>query len=148
MPQTRESKGHSPAKIMFQLLQCLHHLALLSDGVGTATRAFRQKSEDLTRFIRPAIPTPEITNAIKQINESWVNHISLALAQHYSDQMDFLKGSLKAWNLTPSEISLTKSKSLDWAKRHFGKRLRPEVLAKFDKVLKETLAPPNPPKPF
>ena len=141
---TNKDDGHSPVKIMFRLLQCLHHLSMLSEGgAGIASKAFRQKSEDLTNFIRPAIPTSGIKNEIKRINESWANNITLALAQHYSDQIDFLKGSLKAWNLSPFDCSLAKSKSLDWAKRHFGKRLKSEVLTKFEKLVKETLAPPK-----
>ena len=44
----------SPVKIMFQILQCLHHLVMLQDDAKTAgpRQAFFQKAKELDRSLR------------------------------------------------------------------------------------------------
>ena len=65
----------SPVKIMFQILQCLHHLVMLQDDANTAgprhSQAFFQKAKELDRFVGPAMPTPGLADKIKSINLAW-----------------------------------------------------------------------------
>ena len=141
---TDRDQGHSPVKLMFRLLQCLHHLAMLADDEGIAVKAFTRKAHELDRFIRPAIPNASIFKKIQTINEAWVGEVTLALREHYQTQIDFLSGSLKAWNLSNSDYFQTKTKALEWARRHYGRRLNSKALMEFDKLMTSLRSPPKP----
>ena len=141
---TNNDRGHSPIKLMFQLLQCLHHLQNLIDGEGLAARAFRRKADELNRFVRPAIPTPQIMTKVRNMNEAWVGELTEALRLHYQTQIDFVSGSLKAWNLSENDRSQCKSRAIDWAKRQFGRKLKPETITEFEKLFKNIFAQPKP----
>ena len=141
---TNNDRGHSPIKLMFQLLQCLHHLQNLIDGEGLAARAFRRKADELNRFVRPAIPTPQIMTKVRNMNEAWVVELTEALRLHYQTQIDFVSGSLKAWNLSENDRSQCKSRAIDWAKRQFGRKLKPETITEFEKLFKNIFAQPKP----
>ena len=90
----------SPAKLVYGLLQCLHHLSLLSDGVGAAARAFNRKARELDRFVRPALPGQKVRDAIQSVNNAWVAQTTQTLVTHYKDELDETRGGLKALNLT------------------------------------------------
>ena len=140
----------SPVKIMFQILQCLHHLVMLQDDAGPAvSSAFDQKAKELGRFVRPAMPTTDLSDKIKSINLAWAFEIRSTLLTHYRTQLDFLSGSLKAWNLSAADCAQTKLKAKDWAKRNFGRKLKPKTLSDFDNRIKQIFAPPKstPPPP-
>ena len=136
----------SPVKIMFQILQCLHHLVMLQDGGNTTgvRQAFFQKAKELDRFVRPAMPTPELADKIKSINLAWAFEIRSNLVTHYRTQLDFLSGSLKAWNLSTTDCAQSKLKAKEWAKRNFGRKLKPQTLSEFDRRIQQIFAPPKP----
>ena len=141
---TDQDQGHSPVKLMFRLLQCLHHLAMLADDEGIAVKAFTRKAHELDRFIRPAIPNASIFKKVQTINEAWVGEVTLALREHYQTQIDFLSGSLKAWNLSNSDFFQTKTKALEWARRHYGRRLNTKALTELEKLMTSLRSPPKP----
>ena len=103
----------SPVKIMFQILQCLHHLVMLQDDANTAgpRQAFFQKAKELDRFVRPAMPTRDLADKIKSINLAWAFEIRSTLVTHYRTQLDFLSGSLNAWNLSATDCAQAKLKA-------------------------------------
>ena len=134
----------SPVKIMFQILQCLHHLVMLQDDAGPAdSSAFDQKAKELGRFVRPAMPTSDLSDKIKSINLAWAFEIRSTLMTHYRTQLDFLSGSLKAWNLSATDCAQAKIKAKDWAKRNFGRKLKPNTLSNFDRRIQQIFAPPK-----
>ena len=114
----------SRVKIMFQILQCLHHLVMLQDDANTAgpRQAFFQKAKELDRFVRPAMPTPDLADKIKSINLAWAFEIRSTLVTHYRTQLDFLSGSLKAWKLSATDCGQAKLKEKEWAKRNFWEK--------------------------
>ena len=135
----------SPVKIMFQILQCLHHLVMLQDDANTAGphQAFFQKAKELDRFVRPAMPTRDLADKIKSINLAWAFEIRSTLVTHYRTQLDFLSGSLKAWNLSATDCAQAKLKAKEWAKRNFGRKLKPQTLSEFDRRVQQIFAPPK-----
>ena len=133
---------------MFQILQCLHHLAMLQDDANTAgpPQAFFQKAKELDRFVRPAMPTPDLADKIKSINVAWAFEIRITLVTHYRTPFDFLSGSLKAWNLSATDCGQAKLKAKEWAKRNFGRELKPQALSEFDRRVQHIFAPPKSPQ--
>ena len=125
----------SPVKIMFQILQYLHHLVMLQDNANTAgpRQAFFQKAKELDRLWDPPA-TPDLADKIKSINLAWAFEIRSTLVTHYRTQLDFLSGSLKAWNLSATDCAQAKLKAKEWAKRNFGRKLKPQTLSEFDRT--------------
>ena len=130
------SKPPSSTKLLFQLIQCLHHLLVLNTGSGGATRAFGRKARELDGFIRPAMPTQSAYKLVREVNDVWVKNMTQALITHYQSQMDFLQSALKASKLSKTDLAFATNKAKEWAIRNFGKRLQMATLSKFDQVVK------------
>ena len=135
----------NPVKIIFQILQCLHHLVMLKDDANTAgpREAFFQKAKELDRFVRPAMPTPDLADKIESINLAQAFEIRSILVTHYRTQLDFLSGSLTPWNLSATDCAQAKLKAKEWAKRNFGRKLKPQTLSEFDRRVQQIFAPPK-----
>ena len=138
----QRNKGYSPAKVLYQLLQCLHHLSHLSSPNGKAVKAFDRKASELDRFIRPAVQNSEIQNEISDLNSAWATDVAHALAHHYRTQVSFLLGSIKAFGLSSNDLCTNMETAKNWARRHFGKKLKSETLAEFDKMVRAIFRPP------
>ena len=143
------SKPPSSTKLLFQLIQCLHHLLVLNTGSGGATRAFGRKARELDGFIRPAMPTQSAYKLVREVNDVWVKNMTQALITHYQSQMDFLQGALMASKLSKTDLAFATNKAKEWAIRNFGKRLQMATLSKFDQVVKNlcSLKPSDRPVP-
>ena len=83
---------------------------MLQDDANKAEprQAFFYKAKELYRFVRPATPTYDLTDKIKKINMAWVLEILSTLMTHGRTQLDFLSGSLKAWNLSATDCAQEK----------------------------------------
>ena len=136
----RPPKPPSSTKLLFQLIQCLHHLLVLNTGSGGTARAFGRKARELDGFIRPAMPTQSAYKMVREVNDVWVKSMTQALITHYQSQMDFLQGALKASNLSKTDLAFATKKAKEWAYRNFGKRLQMATLSKFDLLVKNLLS--------
>ena len=127
----------SPAKILYKILQVLHHLSLLRDpdGTGCSTRAFSQKVYELNSFIRPALPNLGVFEALERVNKTWATSVTRVLIDHYSTQLSFLKGVIKPWRISNAERVLYRNKAHGWARQQFGKKIKNETFKELDKIL-------------
>ena len=89
------------------------------------------------------MPTPDLADKIKSINLAWAFEIRSTLVTHYRTQLDFLSGSLKAWNLSATDCAQAKLKAKEWAKRNFGRKLKPQTLSEFERRVQQIFAPPK-----
>ena len=139
----------SPVKIMFQILQCLHHLVMIQDDANTAVprQAFFQKAKELDRVVRPAMPTPDLADKIKSINLAWAFEIRSTLVTHYRKQLDFLSGSLKAWNLSATDCVHAKLKAKEWANATLAENWNPKHFKNSTAESNKFSPHPNQPKP-
>ena len=128
-----EDRPISPVKLLFQIIQVLHHLSMSQDG--KKTKAFSRKIKELNRFIRPALPHPQVIQQIQEVNNAWAINIAKTLSTHYQDQLNTLKSLIPNYNFSESEWSSIKSKSIQWAKRNFGRKLQTSTLHSFDQTL-------------
>lgn len=141
MPPSRDQR-YSAAKVLFQLLQCLHHLAQLTGSDGKAVQAFGRKTRELDRFIRPAIQNSQITKKISELNNTWATNVTQALISHYQTQVDFLLGSIKGFRLSTNDLGTNMETARNWARRHFGRKLKSDTLAQFDRIVRGIFEPP------
>ena len=114
----------SPAKIMYQILQLLHHLTYLRDQVtaGTVPRAFKSKVKELKRFIQPAIPNLGVFKALQGVHQTWATSVTQVMITHYEAQLDELKGELSGWKLPATQTASYQNKAHQWARQNFAKK--------------------------
>ena len=135
--------SRSPVKILYQMLQLLHHLSLLSDegSAGGALKAFNRKVKDLDNFIRPALPNLAVFNAIHEVNKAWATNVTQALITHYKTELDFLKGQLFGWKVSAADRVLYRNKAHQWARRNFGRKIQNSTFEELDKILNSFCGP-------
>lgn len=138
-PRASSPAQPSPTKLLFQLLQCLHHLSLLSNTTGSAVRSFQSKAHELNRFIKPAMPNHYVSKAISAVNNAWVKNMTQALLTHYQYQIDFIQGALKTSSISGQDMFFMTQKAKEWANRNIGKKLQSGTLEKFDKIVKNLI---------
>ena len=144
-----QQKSHSVVKLLYQVLQCLHHLAQLPNGAGKAAPAFERKAKELGRFIRPAIPGDKyVQKKIKETNEKWAQEQTKNLINHYTHQIDEVRGQLWAANISKNDLNQSKGIAMSWAHRNFGKKLAKQTISKFSQIVDQisamTRVPPTP----
>ncbi len=133
----RREGDPSPAKIMYQILQLLHHLTFLRGQVtaGTVPRAFKSKVKELTRFIRPALPNLGVFKALEGVHQAWATSVTQVMITHYEAQLDELKGELSGWKLPAAQTASYRNKAHQWARQNFGKKISAENFNELDKIL-------------
>jgi ribA/ribD-fused uncharacterized protein len=143
----------SPVKLLFQVIQCLHHVANVTNQTnGNPSKAFKHKVQELNHFIRPALPNQAIKSKINQVNNDWSTQVAQTLKTHYVAQLEYLKNAFKLYQISANDWVSHKNQALNWARRAIGKKLAKQTLQNFDQLFTSLLdqAPPsiqNPNKP-
>lgn len=128
-------------KVFFQVLQCLHHLAILAlqkDGQPAFT--FKRKVSELDSFIRPAMKTSAVDANIRSLNRTWLSKVTQTLIDHYQTTLQEKLTTIRAKSLSPPAVDRIISHALSWARRSYGKRLTQAVVTKFYQTINETKA--------
>ena len=128
-------------KVFFQVLQCLHHLAILTlQQQGQPAFTFKRKVSELDNFIRPAMKTSTVDANIRSLNRTWLSQVTQALINHYQTTLQEKLTTIRSKSLSPPAIDRIISHALSWARRSYGKRLTPAVVTKFYQTINETKA--------
>ena len=130
----------SPAKLMFGLYQCLHHLSFLTGGEGNGKRpTFARKVEELDRFFIPALPTwnSNFKKQCHETNEKWRQEQIGNLTEHYQWCIEALKGSIFAYFLTTSDLTTHLNTAQKWAKQHFKRKFQTNIFDKVDQMVRK-----------
>jgi ribA/ribD-fused uncharacterized protein len=135
--QRRHSSGKtSLAKLFFQILQCLHHQAICNaQSEGNVTKAFRSKLKDLNQFLKPAQETTHLRENILATNWQWMTLMTSILLDHYSSRISELLGQIKSSKLNLESFEQNTSIAIEWAKRNFGKKIKPATIQDFRKLI-------------
>ncbi|ESO82874.1 hypothetical protein LOTGIDRAFT_229859 [Lottia gigantea] len=135
-PDNHQRQETNPAvKILFQILQCLHHASVISKQVsGSPTRGFISKISDLNRFVKPALKNSAISSAIETVNSVWAKNVSIALKNHYDSQLAEKISLIKARNISESNFKQFTFEAINWAKKSY-RRLQKDALDQFDKII-------------
>ena len=130
----------SPVKLLFQVIQCLHHVANVTNQTnGNPSKAFKHKVQELNHFIRPALPNQTIKTKINQVNNDWATQVAQTLKTHYVAQLDYLKNTFKLYQISANDWVSHKNQALNWARRAIGKKLAKQTLQNFDQLFTSLL---------
>ncbi|ESO91904.1 hypothetical protein LOTGIDRAFT_163264 [Lottia gigantea] len=126
-------------KGFFQVLQCLHHLAILTlQQQGQPAFTFKRKVSELDSFIRPAIKTSAVDANIRSLNRTWLCKVTQVLIDHYQTTLQEKLTTIRTKSLSSPAVDRIVSHALSWARRSHGKRLTQAVISKFYQTINET----------
>ena len=95
-------------KLLFQILQCVHHLANIGDPSkeGIKAKAFRKKQKELDNFVRPA--QEGFHSDFRKHFQKLTNHYLLStlesLRTHYLARMQLLSLEIQNLGLSNSDV--------------------------------------------
>jgi hypothetical protein len=99
MIPTKNTTTLSYIKLLYKLIQCLHHITIINtQQQGSFTKAFALKLRSLNDFVKPANSGPQIRLKIHQINRAWVDNTTNLLADQYTHSIFDLQNQIKALN--------------------------------------------------
>lgn len=146
---TRSSEQHnqlSPVliKILFQILQCLHHCHNVDPQTGRQQRAFLRKEAELVRFIKPAQETAQFRDNYRSLVKSFFENCLGTLNAHYKSRIEFLKQQLS--HAKPSEMEMERASevAMRWARKNFGKKLSYHTVRQFYNMIRAHRNSPTP----
>ncbi|ESO91802.1 hypothetical protein LOTGIDRAFT_163162 [Lottia gigantea] len=126
-------------KVFFQVLQCLHHLAILTlQQQGQPAFTFKRKVSELDSFIRPAMKTSAVDANIRSLNRTWLSKVTQVLIDHYQNTLQEKLSTIRTKSLSSPAVDRIVSHALSWARRSYGKRLTQAVITKFYQTINET----------
>ena len=131
--QRKHSSGPaSLTKLFFQILQCLHHLAICkAQSEGQVTKAFKSKLKELNRFMRPAQENSNLREDILAVNKSWMTEMTKLLQDHYSSRISELLDLITSSKPTLDAFQQNYTNSLQWARRNFGTKIKQATFKEF-----------------
>ncbi|ESO90864.1 hypothetical protein LOTGIDRAFT_163749 [Lottia gigantea] len=126
-------------KVFFQVLQCLHFLAILTlQQQGQPAFTFKRKVSELDSFIRPAMKTSAVDANIRSLNRTWLCKVTQVLIDHYQTTLQEKLTTIRTKSLSSPAVDRIVSHALSWACRSYGKRLTQAVISKFYQTINET----------
>ncbi|ESP01479.1 hypothetical protein LOTGIDRAFT_172648 [Lottia gigantea] len=129
-------------KVFFQVLQCLHHLAILTlQQQGQPAFTFKRKVSELDSFIRPAMKTSAVDANIRSLNRTWLCKVTQVLIDHYQTTLQEKLTTIRTKSLSSPAVDRIVSHALSWARRSYGKRLTQAVISKFYQTINGTPSP-------
>ena len=139
-PPPLENLGLSPSKILFQILQAIHHLSILrgSDG-STNDNVYMNKVTELDRWqkVASSVDNPGFTKQMHEINLKYRNSVIEANIAHYEYIIQFKLGCLSALNLTKLVMIQSLETAQNWGKKAFKKKFRQADFKKVENLAKE-----------
>ncbi|ESO92703.1 hypothetical protein LOTGIDRAFT_175656 [Lottia gigantea] len=126
-------------KVFFQVLHCLHHLAILTlQQQGQPAFTFKRNVSDMDSFIRPAMKTSAVDANIRSLNRTWLSKVTQVLIDHYQTTLQEKLTTIRTKFLSSPAVDRIVSHALSWARRSYGKRLTQAVITKFYQTINET----------
>ena len=80
------------AEQYFQLIEVQHHLNNLHDRTsGSVYLMIKNKVRELTKFLKPALPSEEVLEALEGRAQEWGEQIVEDLLEHYMEKLNILE---------------------------------------------------------
>ena len=128
-----DPKFSMTVKWMYKFIQAEHHLIVMrNQKEGALVKAFRHKSDELGRFLKPASPDGDVEKALLEVNQSWISGATEALINHYEKVKGVFSIQLEEHELKDNDFDKAKDIALSWAKKNLGKKLSKTTFETFD----------------
>lgn len=138
---TQDSKISRLTKLLFQILQCVHHLSNIGHPPteGIQTKAFIKKQSELDKFVRPAQETPdsEFRGVYTKIVNNFLLDTLAALAHHYLARLDVLSIQILKMGITPSELQTSFQIAMRWGRKNFRSKLSRRTVDTFHRYVEK-----------
>ena len=120
------------------LLKITHHHNILvnskRDGLPTA---FKQKVEELGKFLKPAHPNPDLAQELGSLAISWGFQVRDRLLTHYQSEIQKIRASIQDQNEADVDFETATQVALNWAKNRMRKKLTNETRQAFLQLASE-----------
>ena len=137
--QASSSVSHL-AKLLFQILQCVHHLANIgnSEEEGIKTRAFLKKQKELDNFVRPAQEHPGsgFRDAFRKLTQKYLVSVLATLSVHYLARLELLGSEIRSLDISNSDLQIASEIALRWGRKNFWSKLTAESIKQFNTAVR------------
>ena len=125
-------------KLLFQILQCLHHVHNIRPLEGIQSKAFRQKQHELDRFVKPAqeVPGSSFRGIYQNLIQRFLINTLSALENHYHQRLDSLEQQITASGFSQLDIQTAYQVAMRWGRRNFGSKLSNHAVESFRSMVR------------
>ena len=94
------------SKLLYQFLQCLHHVHNIQPLKGIQSKAFHQKQNELDRFVKPVqeVPGSSFRGIYQNLIQRFLINTLYALENHYHQRLDSLEQQITASSFSQLDI--------------------------------------------
>ena len=140
----KNAQGNEYIKVFYQLIQCIHHAAVLCPQTsGNFSKTFKNKIDQLNLFICPALSNDEIQNHISETNKKWAASLTSNIRDHYLKNKEKISKQIKGLSLPHHIINIVMEKALHRARKNFGKKLANSAISEFKNLCQTWRHPTN-----
>ena len=134
-------------KLLFQNLQCVHHLANIGNPSqeGIKAKAFRKKQKELDNFVRPAQEglNSEFRRHFQELTFRYLSYTLESLRVHYLARMQTLCIEIQQLGLTNSDLQTASQIAIKWGRKNFRSKLRTDSIAEFERTVQSCIQTPK-----
>lgn len=125
------------AKVLFQILQCLHHIQ--GTRSSDLPKAFKQKQRDLDRFMKPAqeLDGSTFRATYRNLISSFFRDTVSTLKDHYTGRLETLKGKILESGYRTQDLQTAVPIALRWGKKNFRAKLTNVTVRNFQTLTQE-----------
>ena len=134
------------AKILYQILQCLHHLNNIGNPQqdGIKIRAFQKKHKELETFFKPAQSEgTQFVHFIQNLTHQFFENASIGLIQHYQSLLKTHTSDLQSMAIHPTTLKNAKQLCLKWAHNNFKSKLHQNTISTFHSKVNNIVTNPT-----
>jgi hypothetical protein len=130
-------------KLMYGVLQCIHHIGFLEDSLAhmSLPKALIKKVEELNSFIKPARSTLDVTFDLNLTNQNWANQTMNVLIKHYINVLKNLKSEIISVLSSSKGLDFDRAQinAIKWGRQNYKSKLTETTLSEFSNFISNLL---------
>ena len=132
-PNVGRTPFQNLCRSLFALIKILHHHTILANSKKEGLpKAFKQKVDELGKFLKPARPNPNLARELDTLAKGWGSQVRDRLPDHYQDEILKIEASIQDPKEIDSDAFETATQvALNWSKSRMKKKLTSETKLTF-----------------
>lgn len=127
----------SLAKLIYSIIQCVHHLSLFCNNVPPS--AIKRKIAEFEEFLKPALCNDDFRQGIISDNRAYLQRVLGRFKNHYSSMIPTQLLKLVALKPKFDEYNVALNLAMKWARKNFGKKLNDSSLTEACRICADSL---------
>ena len=140
---THTAKIKIATKLLFQILQCIHHLANIGDPnkEGIKAKAFLKKQKELDKFVQPAQDSfhSEFRKHHQELTFRYLLDTLASLRTHYLARMSTLCIEIQDLGISDLDLANYSKTAIKWGRNNFRSKLRTASIAEFQQTVQSCI---------